>query len=91
MSSTPMTSMPGDATPIVMVELKLPAIGLPTPEAHAAFISAASDVIDDLTVDEHRREATWVNVLNAADGAWGIGGKSFTNDALVAAITGAAA
>ena len=39
----------------------------------------------------HRDEDTWVNILNARDGAWGAGGRVLTNDDLIAGITGAAA
>ena len=69
-----------------MVELKLPAVGLPTLESRAAFIERATAVVDELTIDGHDRNSTWINILNAADGAWGIGGRSWTNDALATAI-----
>ncbi|MVU83651.1 hypothetical protein GPX89_41235 [Nocardia sp. ET3-3] len=76
--------------PIVMVELKLPNIGLPDPAARAAFIVAATDIVDGLTVEGHAREDIWVNILNAPDGAWGIGGRAYTGEALIAAVTAAA-
>lgn len=79
----------GVPSPVVMVELKLPNIGLGTLEARAAFIAAATDIVDALTVAEHRRANTWVNILNAPDGAWGLGGNAYTGEALVAAVTGA--
>ncbi|GAB2727030.1 hypothetical protein [Kitasatospora kifunensis] len=75
--------------PVVMVELKLPDIGLPTTEARAAFIHAATAIVERLTVDGHDDNDTWVNILNARDGAWGIGGNALTNDDLIAAITAA--
>ncbi|TCO60990.1 hypothetical protein [Actinocrispum wychmicini] len=75
--------------PVVMVELKLPNIGLPDAAARAAFITAATDIVDELTVDTHNRANTWVNVVNAPDGGWGIGGTAYTGDALIAAVTGA--
>jgi phenylpyruvate tautomerase PptA (4-oxalocrotonate tautomerase family) len=77
----------GANRPLVLVELKLPNIGLDTVEARAAFIAAATDVVDALTVDGHDRENTWVNILNAPDGAWGIGGRQYTGDGLVAAAS----
>jgi hypothetical protein len=77
--------------PVVMVELRLPNIGLPDPDSRAAFITAASDIVDALTVAGHDRADTWVNILNAPDGAWGIGGRAYTADALVAAAQSAAA
>ncbi|ONH24087.1 hypothetical protein [Pseudofrankia asymbiotica] len=75
---------------IVMVELKLPNIGLPDPASRAAFIAAATDLVDALTVDGHGRDDTWVNILNAPDGGWGIGGVAYTGEALVAAVGQAA-
>ena len=80
----------GENRPVVMVEQKLPNIGLPTVEARAAFIAAATDVVADLATPGHDREDIWVNILTAPDGAWGVGGRAYTGDALVAAITHAA-
>ncbi|GAB2542502.1 hypothetical protein GCM10027167_54310 [Nocardia heshunensis] len=80
----------GENRPIVMVELKLPNIGLPDPAARAAFITAATDIVAGLTAETHRREDIWVNILNAPDGAWGIGGRAYTGEALIAAVTAAA-
>jgi phenylpyruvate tautomerase PptA (4-oxalocrotonate tautomerase family) len=77
----------GENRPVVMVELKLPNIGLPTVEARAAFIAAATDIVGKLTVDGHDRDDIWVNILNAPDGGWGIGGTAYTGDGLIAAIT----
>lgn len=76
---------------VVMVELKLPNIGLPTLESRAAFIAAATAVVDTLTVEGHRPEDTWVNILNAPDGAWGLGGRAWTGDDLIAAVATSAA
>src|SRR5690242_9086893 len=42
--------------PLVMVELKLPNIGLGTLAARAAFITAATDVVASLTVAGHDRQ-----------------------------------
>ena len=80
----------GASRPVVMIELKLPDIGLPTVEARAAFIPAAADVVAALSLPGHAREDIWVNILNAPDGAWGIAGRAYTGDALVAATTRAA-
>jgi phenylpyruvate tautomerase PptA (4-oxalocrotonate tautomerase family) len=76
--------------PVLMVELKLPDIGLPTPEARAAFITAATETVETLTVAGHDRRDIWVNILNAPDGAWGIGGRAFRADDLLAGVTAAA-
>jgi phenylpyruvate tautomerase PptA (4-oxalocrotonate tautomerase family) len=81
----------GHNRPVVMVELKLPDIGLSDAASRAAFIAAATDIVEELVAPGHNREDTWVNILNARDGAWGVGGRVYTNKALVAVITGAAA
>jgi phenylpyruvate tautomerase PptA (4-oxalocrotonate tautomerase family) len=75
--------------PLVMVELKLPNIGLPTLEARAAFIAAATQIVGQLTVAGHDADDTWVNILNAPDGAWGIGGRAYSGDDLIAAVAAA--
>jgi phenylpyruvate tautomerase PptA (4-oxalocrotonate tautomerase family) len=72
--------------PVVMVELKLPNVGLPTIEARAAFIAAATDIVAGLASTGHDRDDIWVNILNAPDGGWGIGGRAYTGDALAADI-----
>lgn len=74
----------GENRPLVMVELKLPNIGLNNTGARAAFITAATDIVDALTVPGHNRSDTWVNILNAPDGGWGIGGVAYTGDDLTA-------
>ncbi|MFI2431216.1 4-oxalocrotonate tautomerase family protein [Streptomyces sp. NPDC018693] len=75
---------------VVIVELKLPNIGLPSVESRAAFIAAATDVVDALTIAGHDRADIWINIVNAPDGGWGIGGRAYTGDDLVTAITEAA-
>ncbi|MCU1648535.1 MAG: hypothetical protein JWN03_8810 [Nocardia sp.] len=76
--------------PLIMVELKLPNIGLPDPAGRAAFIAVATDIVDTLTIPAHQRSDTWVNILNAPDGGWGLGGRAYTGAALIAAVTAAA-
>jgi phenylpyruvate tautomerase PptA (4-oxalocrotonate tautomerase family) len=77
----------GTNRPVVMVELKLPDIGLPDPAARAVFITAATEIVDEMTVEGHDRENTWVNIVNAPDGGWGIGGVAYSGEGLVAAIS----
>jgi phenylpyruvate tautomerase PptA (4-oxalocrotonate tautomerase family) len=77
----------GENRPVVMVELKLASIGLPSVETRAAFIAAATDVVDTFTVAGHDRQNIWVNIVNAPDGGWGIGGTAYTGDDLIAAVT----
>lgn len=76
--------------PLVMVELKLPNVGLPTLDARAAFIASATEIVSKLAVAGHDRSDTWVNILNAPDGGWGIGGRAYTGDDLIAGVTASA-
>ena len=76
--------------PLVMVELKLPDIGLADQSSRESFIAAATDIVRELTTPGHDDQDTWVNILNARDGAWGIAGRALTNEDLAAAITAAA-
>jgi phenylpyruvate tautomerase PptA (4-oxalocrotonate tautomerase family) len=71
--------------PVVMVEVKLPDIGLDTTEARARFIAEATDLVHELTRPGHHREDIWVNILNAPAGGWGVGGRAYTGEALEAA------
>ncbi|MCU1527872.1 MAG: hypothetical protein JWP75_1635 [Frondihabitans sp.] len=80
----------GSNRPVVMVELKLPNIGLPDPTTRAEFIVRATDIVAALTVPDHDRDDIWVNILNAPDGAWGVGGRAYTGEALIAATVAAA-
>src|SRR5882757_137647 len=78
-----------DALIEVSVELKLPNIGRRTVAARAAFVAAATDIVDALTIVGHNRVHTWVNILNAPDGGWGVGGIAYTGEDLIAAVAAA--
>ncbi|TVZ06368.1 hypothetical protein EAS64_02795 [Trebonia kvetii] len=80
----------GANRPVVMVELKLPDIGLGTHESRAAFIAAATEIVDRLTVEGHDPDITWVNILNANSGGWGIAGVAYTGEDLLRAAAVAA-
>ena len=73
------------------VELKLPAIALATPEAKQAFTEKATDIVERAANGRIRRDHIWTNIVYAADGAWGIAGRSYRNEQLIAAIQEAAA
>jgi phenylpyruvate tautomerase PptA (4-oxalocrotonate tautomerase family) len=73
--------------PVVMVELKLPNIGLGSVQERAAFIAAATDTVAACTAAEHSRADIWVNILNAPDGAWGIAGRAYTGEALIESLS----
>ncbi|MGH3404772.1 MAG: hypothetical protein ACRDRJ_20040 [Streptosporangiaceae bacterium] len=59
-------------------------------EARAAFITAAISIVASLTAAGHDREDIWVNILNAPDGGWGLGGRAYTGDDLIGAVTAGA-
>jgi phenylpyruvate tautomerase PptA (4-oxalocrotonate tautomerase family) len=81
----------GKPTALVLIELKLPLPSLASQEQKAGFIAEATAIVDELTNKAHPKEQTWVNILYAPDGAWGIGGKAYTNAELGEAITQAGA
>ncbi|QND63831.1 hypothetical protein HB777_07890 [Mesorhizobium loti] len=80
----------GANRPVVMVELKLPNIGLGSVEVRRTFITAAAGIVAELCVPGHQPENTWINIVNAPDGGWGIGDRQYSGEALVAAATAAA-
>lgn len=75
---------------LAVIEVKVPAATFPHAEVKQAFIGEVTDIIDELKAGAHPRERTFVNVTYAVDGAWGIGGKAYTNEELGAAIQAAA-
>jgi phenylpyruvate tautomerase PptA (4-oxalocrotonate tautomerase family) len=79
----------GANRPLVMIELKLPSIALAEQEPRTSFIAAATRIVDSLTVEDHDSSDTWVNILHAVDGAWGLGGHAWTGDELLAAASAA--
>ena len=56
----------------------------------APLITAAAGSVAELCVPSHRPENTWINIVNAPDGGWGIGGQQYTGDQLIAEATAAA-
>jgi hypothetical protein len=79
----------GANRPVVMVELKLPDIGLADQTSRASFIAEATDIVRELTTPDHDDQDIWVNILNARDGAWGIAGQALTNEDLIVGIAAA--
>jgi phenylpyruvate tautomerase PptA (4-oxalocrotonate tautomerase family) len=78
----------GKPQSLAVVEVKVPAITFPTDEIKQEFVAAVTDIIDELKADAHPRERTYVNVTYAVDGTWGIAGKAYSNNDLVAAVQG---
>jgi hypothetical protein len=79
----------GANRPLVMVELKLPSMALAGQAPRAAFIAAATRIVDSLTIEDHDPNDTWVNILHAVDRAWGLGGRAWTGAEPMAAASAA--
>ncbi len=80
----------GKPVAAAFIELKLPEIALATAEAKRAFITRATDVVEQAAEGRIKREHIWSNIVYAPEGAWGIAGQSYSNADLVAAIASAA-
>ncbi|AXE23425.1 hypothetical protein C0216_08060 [Streptomyces globosus] len=76
---------------LVLIELKLPDIGLASVEARAAFIEKATDIAYRLMTPGHERDDIRINIVNAPDGGWGMGGHAYTGERLGEAVARAAA
>ncbi|WP_114240595.1 hypothetical protein [Dyella sp. C9] len=81
----------GGCHSLAVIEVKVPAATFPDAGVKQAFVAEVTDIIDRLKAGDHPRQRTFVNVTYAVDGAWGIGGKAYTNEELGAAIQQAAA
>ncbi|WP_019925818.1 hypothetical protein [Nocardia sp. BMG111209] len=75
--------------PVLLIELMLPGIGLPSVADRAGFIATATAIAAKHTVPGHPVDDIWMNIGYAAEGGWGIGGVAYTGDALVEAVTAA--
>jgi hypothetical protein len=71
---------------LAVIEVKVPAITFGTREVQQAFVARVTDIIDELKAGPHPRARTFVNVTYAVDGAWGIGGKAYSNAELGEAV-----
>lgn len=76
--------------PVLLIELKLPGIGLPTPGDRADFIATATAIAAQHITPAHSVDDIWVNISYAAEGGWGVGGVAYTDEALRSAISAAA-
>jgi phenylpyruvate tautomerase PptA (4-oxalocrotonate tautomerase family) len=76
----------GRNRPVVVVSFAAPHSAFTTNESRQAFIEAATRIVDECAVPGHDRENTWVNIFNAPNGAWGIGGVAYDDESLTAKI-----
>lgn len=72
---------------IVIVELKVPSFALATAEQKQAFIAEATDIVHSGSGKKHPKDRTYVNMVYAVDGLWGIAGKAYTNAQLGEAVS----
>lgn len=78
----------GKPAPGALVELKLPEIALASSEAKQAFIERATAAVERAS-GLHRAQI-WINVVYAAEGSWGIGGRAYGSADLISAVQEAA-
>ena len=71
---------------LAIVEVKVPSATFPNADVKQAFVGAVTDIIDQFKAAAHPRDRTFVNVTYAVDGAWGIGGKAYSNAEIGEAI-----
>lgn len=76
---------------LAVIEVKVPAVAFRDRASQQAFVAEATRVVQELSAGDHSPARTFVNVVHAVDGTWGIAGRAFTNEELGAAIAGAAA
>jgi hypothetical protein len=79
----------GRPTNIAVFELKVPSFVLPTQELKDAWIAEGTEIIEQAAAGRIKREHIYANVNYAVEGAWGIGGKAFSNEALGSAVAAA--
>jgi phenylpyruvate tautomerase PptA (4-oxalocrotonate tautomerase family) len=79
----------GKPADIAVFELKVPSFVLPTQELKDAWISEGTTIIEQAAAGRIKREHIYANVNYAVEGAWGIGGKAFSNEALGSAVAAA--
>ena len=80
----------GKPAAAAFVELKLPQIALASAEAKQAFIEAATAIVERAAEGRLQAGQIWTNIVYAADGAWGIAGRAYSNEKLIGAIQDAA-
>ena len=75
------------ASSVVFIEWKVPSLAFSTPQIVQGYVEEATRIAFEASNGKQPVERIWVNVLHAADGAWGIAGKAFTNRELGEAIS----
>src|SRR5262249_59823258 len=69
----------GKPADIAVFELTVPSFVLPTQELKDAWIAEGTAIIEQAAQGRIKREHIFANVNYSVEGAWGIGGKAFSN------------
>jgi hypothetical protein len=64
---------------IAIVEWKVPAFMFTDRDAQRAYVAEATEIIHIASECKHSKNAIWVNVIHAVDGAWGISGMALSS------------
>jgi hypothetical protein len=76
----------GKAGSLAVIEVKVPSVTFRDRNSQEGFVATVTDIVDELKAGTHPRSRTFVNVVYAVDGPWGIAGRAYTNEDLGAAI-----
>jgi hypothetical protein len=79
----------GRADTAIFVELKVPSISFGTQEQRQGFVDDVNRILDDLTHGHYPKDKTFVNIVYAVDGSWGVAYKAWTNAEIGAAAAAA--
>lgn len=80
----------GRNTPLILVEVTLPAGALTASAPREEFVRAAALIVAECAGPQHDPANTWVSVKSADEGGWAIGPTAYTGERLGAAIAAAA-
>lgn len=75
------------ATPVAIVEWKVPSFAFTSREVQLAYVEEATNIIHEMSGGKQPLEHIWINVSHAVDGAWGIAGRAYTNAELGALVS----
>ena len=73
-----------------VIEVKVPSVTFRDRKSQEDFVAAVTDIVDEFKAGTHPRSRTFVNVVYAVDGPWGIAGRAYSNEDLGAAIAASA-
>ena len=67
------------ATPVAIVEWKVPSFAFTDRQVQTSYIEKATDIIREASGGTLPKEQIWINVTHTVDGPWGIAGRAYTN------------